>query len=861
MRFRFRGGPIFVPEEPLILPPGIWRLALTSSAQRVQWEVGAEPEGHINIATGKGDPATWTSGRRFRQERFGVGQYAIIGEWRGPSSWVNLKAPLLWKHTEIAGIFPHLAMFNTAEPGECGIGAVVNWADNLWAVTYSPYNQVGSPDKLFRIDTNHNIYVRPESVGGTPANRMIHPESQQLIIGSHLIDRHGKVRTIPVTTMPGRLTGNARHLIDPANKIYYASMEEGFYEVDVHTLAVKVINRDRGNFAWGNHGKGLYSGQGRVIYANNGGSGHGGIHKLNQAPVQVGSLNQWNGKFWEEIHRTGFLDVSGPGGIRGNANPDTDPIWAIGWDYRSVLLKVLDSGKWSTYRLPKASHTMDGPHGYNTEWPRIGEIGLDGERLIYVHGMFWRLPTAFKVSNSAGLRPRSTYLKMISDSTPWQGRIAFACNDLSNEIQAIRLNPRKVRGKLVPSISHANLWFVEPEQLDDFGVPIGRGSVWMYDDVEAGETSDEFQIGGWDKRLLHLSHESPEPVDFTVELDGNAWKKVTVARYRPISLSEAPAAEWVRLRSSQGAKGVIATFHYANMDQRSTASPVFAGIAMPSQQASSGLVRIKSTDGCPLGLATDNAYYEMGTDMSLKRVYDAESENALRNIAAIPEFRLSADSASVIYIDEEGGKRYRLPRGHSAFEDGVPARIDREVCRERNLFNAHGTFYELPYRNAGGFTLIRPITTPNRRIHDYCSWRGLFVMTGIASAAENDRIIRSQDGEAAVWLGAIDELWKMGKVGGIGGPWKSSAVVANEPSDPYLMNGYDEKILTISASSPTTITVQVDITGYGDWRNYRDFAVSANQPRTHKFPADFSAYWLRTVANSATTATAQLLYQ
>ena len=33
-----------------------------------------------------------------------------------------------------------------------------------------------------------------------------------------------------------------------------------------------------------------------------------------------------------------------------------------------VILKVLDAGAWHTYRLPKASHTMDGPHGYNTEW-------------------------------------------------------------------------------------------------------------------------------------------------------------------------------------------------------------------------------------------------------------------------------------------------------------------------------------------------------------------------------------------------------------------------------------------------------------------------------------------------------------
>ena len=39
--------------------------------------------------------------------------------------------------------------------------------------------------------------TRPESVGGTPANRMIHRESQQLNIGPYFIDARGHVRAIP----------------------------------------------------------------------------------------------------------------------------------------------------------------------------------------------------------------------------------------------------------------------------------------------------------------------------------------------------------------------------------------------------------------------------------------------------------------------------------------------------------------------------------------------------------------------------------------------------------------------------------------------------------------------------------------
>ena len=45
--------------------------------------------------------------------------------------------------------------------------------------------------------------IRPESAGGTPANRMIHRESQQLNIGPHFIDRDREVRVIFRKVMPG----------------------------------------------------------------------------------------------------------------------------------------------------------------------------------------------------------------------------------------------------------------------------------------------------------------------------------------------------------------------------------------------------------------------------------------------------------------------------------------------------------------------------------------------------------------------------------------------------------------------------------------------------------------------------------
>lgn len=189
-------------------------------------------------------------------------------------------------------------------------------------------------------------------------------------------------------------------------------------------------------------------------------------------------------------------------------------------------------------------------------------------------------------------------------------------------------------------------------------------------------------------------------------------------------------------------------------------------------------------------------------------------------------------------------------------------RVDREVCTERDLLNAHGTFYELPANNAGGFAKIRPITTHNRSIHDYCSYRGLLIMTGIATdAATNDQIIRSDDGKTAVWAGAVDDLWSLGKPRGHGGPWSKTTVKHDKPSDPYLMMGYDKKSLSLSTSEAVTLRVEVDITGTGEWVTYRTFEMKPGDTVKDTFPTGYQAYWLRVIASHDCVATAQLEYQ
>lgn len=96
---------------------------------------------------------------------------------------------------------------------------------------------------------------------------------------------------------------------------------------------------------------------------------------------------------------------------------------------------------------------------------------------------------------------------------------------------------------------------------------------------------------------------------------------------------------------------------------------------------------------------------------------------------------------------------------------------------------------------------------------------------------------------------------------GVGGPWHQTAVVANQPSDPYLMTGYDRKRLTVWSDHDTQITVEVDVDHQSGWHRYQVFDVVAGQPLEHEFPEWFSAHWVRLQSSQAATVTAVFRYE
>ena len=787
---------------------------------------------------------------------------------------LSSSTPLANAQQEYSGVYPHLTVYN--EQNECGTGALVPWAGNLWAITYAPHQPKGSTDKLYQITPDLKLIIRPESIGGTPANRMIHRESNQLFIGPYAIDAESNVRTIHWKQMPGRLTGNARHLTDPANKIYFATMEEGLYSVDVKTLNVtehikdghpanKAVGKGVNSDLYGYHGKGLYSGQGLLFYSNNGMNSKA----ARKTPtVTSGALAQWDGKgSWQLLRKNQFTELTGPGGIYGSENPETDPIWTMGWDARSVIFGILENKKWSFYRIPKGSHSYDGAHGWNTEWPRIREIG-EKDFLATMHGTFWRFPATFSTNNSAGVAPRSNYLKVIGDFCKWNDKIVFGCDDsAASEF----LNIRSFKAKHgAAKQSNSNLWFVDSEQLDTFGPIIGRGSVWLRDKVAANTPSDPYLFSGYDHRMLTINHASDSAVNFTLEVDlaGNGeWtelRQISVAA-KGTSKHYFTAEEqgtWIRLKTDKTANRVTAHFQYRNNDTRDEQNAVlFNGIATTDKPSvNKGLMQTLAYN--KLGVALENGdYYEMNQQMQFTKVADPKAAKKLRKDTAQPKDSYTVDAASVIL--EENGQRYRFPKNDAYVTqatNGNPERVCREVATERDLFNLHGTFYELPARNAQGVAKVRPIATHNLKVHDFCSHNGLLFFSGLDTETQGKHILRSDDGKVALWVGVVDDLWTLGKPRGKGGPWKDTAVKAGNPSDPYLMTAYDKKSVEISSSNTSKITLEVDIDGTGLWVPYHTFTVEAGESATHEFPEAFSAYWVRAVSDTDTTSTVWFTY-
>jgi hypothetical protein len=373
--------------------------------------------------------------------------------------------------------------------------------------------------------------------------------------------------------------------------------------------------------------------------------------------------------------------------------------------------------------------------------------------------------------------------------------------------------------------------------------------------------------------VLHLSQNSDKPAAFKLEVDEKGdghWTEagsmeLPAHGYQWKLLDAGLKAEWLRLVPAQDSF-VSAYLHMSNESPHPLATSF--GEAWAGEPA---LVR-PARDNRNLELSLGDAYYELDEKLNLTaQPMPKEAE------AIMPKWKLKPDStvdAASVVITDYKGRRWRLPKTDAAF-DKLTLRGLREIESERYTGNWHGSMYEIPRLAEGtksvgkgdydypDFIKMRPVCTHRLPISDFCTWRGLLVLSGTQVKAGLGKIVASADGKAHLWLGKTDDLWSLGKPQGHGGPWQKTKVKAGKASDPYLMTNYDRKTITLShdSSKPVKITVEVDFLANGFWREYETFTVEPGRPFKHEFSAGYAAHWLRVKADTDCVATAQLVYE
>jgi hypothetical protein len=383
--------------------------------------------------------------------------------------------------------------------------------------------RTGTGLALYRIGDDLKTVEQVHVHNGTHANRLVHRESATAFVGPYAIDPKGNWRFITAFENH-RLTATMRHLTDPANRVYMLTMEGLLFEMDVATLKATLLTDlvKEMKLAKRPHFKGGFTGQGRVVVANN------GFYEFGESGA---GLFEWDGTAWKTLSGKPHMECAG----RTNLG---EVIFATGWDESSVLLWALIKGEWKRYRLPKASHVYS--HAWQTEWMRIREVETE-HFLLDIHGMFYELqPIAFEDS-IWGVKPVCQHLRTIPDYCAFRGLLALAGNQTSPNSDSNPLGGQPQSG----------LWFAKTDDLWSWGKPAGWGGPWRKQWVLAGAASEPFLMTGFDKKVLHLKADRHVTMKLQVDFLGDGtfddYERFGFDGYESLIFPTGFSAHWVRL--------------------------------------------------------------------------------------------------------------------------------------------------------------------------------------------------------------------------------------------------------------------------------------------------------------------------
>jgi hypothetical protein len=274
-------------------------------------------------------------------------------------------------------------------------------------------------------------------------------------------------------------------------------------------------------------------------------------------------------------------------------------------------------------------------------------------------------------------------------------------------------------------------------------------------------------------------------------------------------------------------------------------------------------------------VVANNGFYEYGEEQAGLFEWDGRSWNRLggkphMDCAARADlgqvmFYTGWDEASVLLWALVKGQwqRYRLPKASHAFQHAWQTewmRV-REVETEHYMMDIHGMFYELqPIAFENAIWGIKPVCQHLRIVPDYCAFRGLLALGGNQTTPNADNNPLGGQPQSGIWFGKTDDLWSWGRPQGWGGPWRKAQVSKDVRSDPFLMTGFQSKMVHLSTDRSADFDVEIDFLGDGSWKPYETIKVGSAGYARHIFPQGFSAHWVRVTPRQACTASMEFFY-
>lgn len=253
----------------------------------------------------------------------------------------------------------------------------------------------------------------------------------------------------------------------------------------------------------------------------------------------------------------------------------------------------------------------------------------------------------------------------------------------------------------------------------------------------------------------------------------------------------------------------------------------------------------------------DGLYYWDGSSWTQVEAGKYRALNALREGGVLIAFGWDARSAFLNFTpDGTTWTKYRLPKAHDFWGNTEATNaIIRHVNPHATLADLFGICYIVTdsYDTPGvPETFIpKPMGTHLSTFEDFTTWRGRLAVLGTANWWRSHERSGADTGLRVMTL---EDLYEMGKPHGHGGVWKGTSVDAGETSDPFLVNGFDQKTIHLETDGATDFDIEVDPIGDGSWKTYD--TVSFGGAGYDPYIMSGDAIWVRIKSSNAVTATA-----